>query len=399
MKDTKPARRSNKAPKKRANNEGSIYARRDKEGHIVSYRGVLTTGWKAGKQVRQSFTASTKEEVRALMNRAIVQRQDGFLPPVSTLTVSSYLDRWMQHKAGEVRRSTLRSYQTIVENQLKPILGRERLDRLQPRHIDHLHKQIQAKELSHRTLEHAHTLLHGALNHAVRIELLPRNVAEIVKLPRRSIPRAEMKFWTPEQVGLFLEQARAHRLYALFYLALATGMRRGELMALQWENTDLEQGLIRVKHSLIELKGEIQITEPKTRASKRLIPLAPDTVEVLQTHQARQAQERAQMGARWQDHGLVFSTQVNSYLDSANLTRTFRRLSEAASVPVIRLHDLRHTHASLLALRGVTPKVIADRLGHTNVSFTMQAYTHLYDEQRREAAPNLAELINLKKAS
>ena len=399
MKDSKPTRRSKKAPKKRANNEGSIYARKDKNGHIVSYRGVLTVGWKEGRQLRQSFTAATKEEVRELTNRAVVQRQDGILPPVSTLTVGSYLDRWMQHKAGEVRASTLQSYRVIIENQLKPILGRERLDKLQPRHVDYLHKKIQAKNLSHRTLEHAHTLLHGALNHAVRVELLPRNVAETVKLPRRSMPKAEMKVWTTEQVSLFLEQASTHRLYALFYLALSTGMRRGELMALQWENIDLEQGVIRVKSNLVELKGEIQITEPKTRASKRLIPLAADTVAVLRTHQGKQAEERAQMGAKWQEHGLVFPTQVGTYLDSANLTRTFQQLTKAANLPIIRLHDLRHTHASLLALRGVTPKVIADRLGHTNVSFTMQVYTHLYDEQRREAAPNLAELIEAKKAS
>lgn len=183
---------------------------------------------------------------------------------------------------------------------------------MQPRHIDHLHKHLQAKKLSHRTLEHAHTLLHGALNHAVRLELLPRNVAETVKLPRRSVPRAEMKVWTAQQVGVFLEHARFHRLYALFYLALATGMRRGELMALLWEHTNLDQGFIRVKQSLVELKEGIQITEPKTRASKRLIPVAPDAVEVLRSHLARQTDERTYLGANWQDYNLVFPTSIGT---------------------------------------------------------------------------------------
>ncbi|MFC6665832.1 tyrosine-type recombinase/integrase [Deinococcus radiopugnans] len=128
------------------------------------------------------------------------------------------------------------------------------------------------------------------------------------------------------------------------------------------------------------------------------MPLAADSVAVLRTHQAKQVEERNQMGAKWKEHGLVFPTQVGTYLDSANLSRTFQQLIKAAGVPVIRLHDLRHTPANLLALRGVTPKVIADRLGHTNVSFTLQVYTYLYDEQRREAAPNLAELIETKKA-
>lgn len=154
-----------------------------------------------------------------------------------------------------------------------------------------------------------------------------------------------------------------------------------------------------MKSNLVELRGDIEITEPKTRASKRLMPLVRDAIAVLRTHQARQDQERAHMGAKWQEHGLVFPTSIGTHLDSANLTRTFHQLSTAAGVPVIRLHDLRHTHASLPALRGVAPKVIADRLGHTNVSFTMQVYTHLYDEQRRDAAPNLAELLEPKKAS
>ncbi|WP_052195427.1 tyrosine-type recombinase/integrase [Deinococcus radiopugnans] len=388
-----------KPAKKRANNEGSIYARKDKAGRIISYRGSITVGWKDGKQVRQSFTAPTKEGVRELMNRALVQRQDGILPAVSTLTVSSYLDTWLQHKSTEVRPSTLQSYRGVIENHLKPILGKERLDKLQPRHIDHLHKQIQAKGLSHRMLEHAHVLIHGALEYAVRLELLPRNVADAVKVPRRTTPRAEMKVWTTEQVGLFLEQARSHRLYALFYVALATGMRRGELMALHWDNTNLQQGVIRVRTNLVELKDGSHITEPKTRASKRLIPLASDAVQVLRGHRERQKAERAEMGEQWQEHDLVFPTQLGTVLDSANLTRTFHTLATAAEVPRIRLHDLRHTHASLLAFRGVAPKVIADRLGHTNVGFTMQVYTHLYDEQRREAAPNLAELIEPKKAS
>lgn len=317
-------------------------------------------------------------------------------PPCS-LTVSQYLDNWLAHKSTEVRPSTLQSYRTVIQNHLKPYLGEYQLTELLSRHIDQWHKTMQAGNLTHRTLVYAHHLLVAALNHAVRLELLTCNPAEKIKLPRRVIPKAEMNVWTPEQVATFLNATQEHRLYALFYLALATGLRRGELLALTWEKVDLERGVLQVSASLTELKGGRVITEPKTRASKRTVYLAADVVAVLRQQQQRLKEERTLLGTKWTDLNLVFPTPLGTYLDSANLTRTFKSLSKVAGVPVIRLHDLRHTHASLLALKGVAPKVIADRLGHTNVSFTLQVYTHLYDEQRREAAPNLAELVAPKK--
>ena len=305
--------------------------------------------------------------------------------------VRTALDVWLEHKSREIRATTLASYRGIVETHLKPILGSQRLDKLQPAHIDHLHEKMLEKNVSRRTVQYAHTLLHGALQHALRRELLGRNVASAVRTP--ALQRQEMRVWSPDEATRFLKHARAHRLHAMFYLALTTGMRRGELLGLHWASVNLETGRLRVRSSLVELNHKLVFSEPKTQASKRTITLAKDTIKILEAHRKHQRLEADQQGSRWQDQDLVFPSEAGTPMNSGNLVRTFKRLAREADVTEIRLHDLRHTHASLLALRGVSPKVIADRLGHTNVGFTMQVYTHVFEEQRTGAALAFAELI------
>jgi integrase len=234
-----------------------------------------------------------------MMNRALVKRQDGLMPDANGLTVGAYLEEWLKHKAGKVQASTLHSYTNIIEWHLKPNIGRLRLDGLQPKHVDHLHKTLQAKKLAHRTLEYAHVILHGALAYAVRLEMLPRNVADAVKIPRRNGQKAEMRVWTTEQAAQFLEHARTHRLFGFFYTAITTGMRRGELLGLRWQDVDLEKRVLRVRSTLVEIRGQLSRSEPKTRASKRMIALSPDTVTVLLEHQQRQNLERESQGSRF----------------------------------------------------------------------------------------------------
>ena len=285
----------------------------------------------------------------------------------------------------------VKSYRGIVNAHLRPILGKHQLDKLQPVHVDHLHKTMLEKGVSRRTVQYAHVLLHGALQHAVQRELLPRNVASAVRVP--ALQRREMRVWMPEEATRFLENTKHHRLYAMFYLALTTSMRRGELLGLLWADVNLENARLRVRSSLVELNNKLVFSEPKTQASKRTITLAADAVKVLEEHLERQKLEAERQGSGWQDHDLVFPSESGTPMNSGNLVRTFKRLARAVGVPDIRVHDLRHTHASLLALKDVPPKVIADRLGHTNVGFTLQTYTHVFEEQRAVAALPLEELL------
>lgn len=377
--------------KKRANHEGTIFPRKDKTGEVIGYRGSITVGWKDGRQDRKYFSAKIREEVRTLIQQASLDTKRGMLANSGSLTLGAFLDGWLQHKTRETRATTLASYQNVVNAHLKPILGKHRLDKLQPVHVDQLHTTMLEKGVSRRTVQYAHVLLHGALQHAVQRELLPRNVTSAVRAP--AMQRREMHGWTPEEATRFLENTKCHRLHAMFYLALTTGMRRGELLGgLRWADVNLESARLRVRSSLVELNNKLVFSEPKTQASKRTITLASDAVQVLEMHRERQNVERDKEGSRWQDHDLVFASESGTPMNSGNLVRMFKRLARAAGVPEIRVHDLRHTHASLLALKGVSPKVIADRLGHTNVGFTLQVYTHVFEEQRAEAAITLEEL-------
>ncbi|MFC4456099.1 site-specific integrase [Deinococcus sonorensis] len=199
-------------------------------------------------------------------------------------------------------------------------------------------------------------------------------------------------------------------MHAAFYLALMTGMRRGELLGLHWADLDWERSRLRVRHNLIEVRAEgtagkqhagkdtvssvrVMLQTPKTQASRRTVVLSPGTVSKLREHQARQKVERENAGSAWQDQGLIFSNELGGLTNPHALYDWFKAITETAGLPPIRFHDLRHTAASLMIHRGVSPKTVSDRLGHSDVAFTLRTYAHLYDEQREEAAFDLTDLF------
>lgn len=204
----------------------------------------------------------------------------------------------------------------------------------------------------------------------------------------------QMQVWNPDQVERFLNVARHHRLYPLFALALSTGMRKGELLALQWQDVDLESRVLVVRRNLVKNEaGQYGLGVPKTDTCTRRIILAADTVQDLQQHW--QAEVRGRRTPKPDD--FVFTAASRNYVQHRHLDRVFKELTETASLPRIRFHDLRHTAASLLIRHGVSPKIVADRLGHADVRFTLQVYTHVYDDQREEAAISLSHLLQAKK--
>lgn len=204
--------------------------------------------------------------------------------------------------------------------------------------------------------------------------------------------KREMILWTPEQVAAFLQHAKSHRLYPLFYLATTSGLRIGELLALRW--TDLEGDRLHVRHTLPKEKGKWTLGSTKTTKGHRVVTLAPDTVAVLEEHRRRQEQEREAVGEAWNHPGHMFTTEVGTYLDQRNVLRTWHRLQSQAGVPKARLHDARHLHVSLLVRQGLDARTIADRVGHTNPTFTLRQYTHLFDQQRLAAAVPLDVLLS-----
>ncbi len=230
--------------------------------------------------------------------------------------------------------------------------------------------------LSPATVQKIHAVLRKALAQAVRWSMIPRNVADAVKAPRPA-PK-EMRPLSPGQARKLLQASRGHRLEALYLLAVHTGMRQGELLALKWEDVDLNAGVIRVKRTLTRDGGRISLGEPKTRRSRRTVHLTGAAAEALRSHLERQLEDIGRLGDRYRDHGLVFTSGVGTPIHPTHLRRrSFVPLLEAAGLPRIRFHDLRHTCATLLLARNVHPKYVQELLGHATVAITLDTYSHV----------------------
>lgn len=241
------------------------------------------------------------------------------------------------------------------------------------------------KRLSAAMVRQIHRLLHSALNHAVRLQLISRNPCDAVELPK--VVRGETDYWTPDEVAQFLEGIKGDRLYALFYLALSTGLRRGELMGLRWEDIDFERRCLSVKQERVRgEKGSI-FKEPKTKYSVRPIALSQKTIEVLKKHKVQQAREKLVMGDSYHDFGLVFTNVDGSPLTPWYISqRYFKKLIDKTGVRRISFHGLRHTHATMLGWAGISLKTISSRLRHSSVAITGDIYSHLLAEMDYAAA-------------
>jgi integrase len=266
------------------------------------------------------------------------------------------------------------------------------LSRLTPQQVQQLYAQKLSAGLSPTTVAHLHAVLHRALGAALRLGLVQRNVTELVDAPHVSPP--EMQVLTPEQARIFLQAASTDRLEALYVLAITSGMRLGELLAVKWRDVDLDRGSLQVRATLQHTDEGYNFFQPKTKRSRRHVTLTRGAVEALRRHRARQAEERLLAGAGWKDLGLIFTNTAGGPLHKSNLHfRSFKPLLQAAGLPPIRFHDLRHTAATLLFLQGVHPKVVSEMLGHASVSITLDLYSHVLPNMQRDASDALDRLL------
>jgi integrase len=221
--------------------------------------------------------------------------------------------------------------------------------------------------------------------------LVVRNVAAQARPPRAR--RVEMHTWTAEQVGTFLASVREDRLYSAWLLLATLGMRRGELLGLRWVDVDLTTGRIAVRHTLVMVDGKPVMAEPKTSKGRRSLTLAPEVLDTLRAHRARQASERLSWGADYTDSGLVITTDDGRPMHPETLSGLFVRQAKRAGLPQIRLHDLRHSVASILLARGVHPKVVSELLGHATIALTLDTYSHVIPSLQQEAAGVVAAAV------
>jgi integrase len=234
-------------------------------------------------------------------------------------------------------------------------------------------------------------VLRRALNDALRWGLVARNVATLVTPPRGQ--RYEVRPLDPVQARRFLDAVRGDRLEALYSVALAVGLRQGEALGLQWDDIDLDSAALHVRHALQRVDGRLQLVEPKTARSRRTVILPATVIDALKAHRSRQVAERLTAGSEWVDHKLVFCSPMGRPLDASNVTHTFQRHLIRAGLPRQRFHDLRHACASFLLAQGVSPRVVMEVLGHSQITLTLNTYTHVLPSLSREAAERMNALL------
>jgi integrase len=405
------------AKRKRGNSEGSIYRMQDGR-----WRAAVSLGWETdpgtGKKLwkRHIITKSTRHEVAEELKKKLRDQQRGINIDPERKTVAEFLKSWLESVKHDVSPATYVSYEGTVRLHLIPALGAILLTKLQP---DHIHRLKEAKldevvtkgpgvkkaspnapvpprYLSARTVQYCLMVLRMALKQACKLDLVPRNVAMLVDFPKSET--AEIRPYTPEEAQRFLEAAKGHRLGALFSAALALALRKGEALGLQWSAIDLERGTLSVRVTLQRIKmpgakkGQLLLKEPK-RSSRRTLNLPQVILSELVEHQRRQEKERQFAGSRWKDTGFVFTSSIGTPLEPRNLERAYSEILAAAKLPRVRIHDLRHTAATLLLTQGVHPRVVMELLGHSQIAVTMNTYSHVVPALRKDAADRMDAIL------
>jgi integrase len=328
-------------------------------------------------------TARTRKEVEQQVAALLAATNTGFTD-AGNLTVAAFFERWLPTVAASVKASTLRRYQDLTRLHVVPTIGGLKLARLTVGDIQRFYTDRQS-QLSSTTVRHIHSLLHRAFDDAVKWGLISRNLCDVVDAPRRARP--EMKVWSTAEVRRVLTAAEGDDLEAFWHLALTTGMRRGELLGLKWSDLDLEHGSLAVRRTLSRGgTSRLEEFEPKTQAGRRRIALSPSVVEQLRSHRVWQLEHRLRLGEAYSGHDYVFPNPLGKPLHPNTLYRAFNSLINRAGVPKIRFHDLRHTAATVLLAAGIHPKIMQERLGHTDIAMTLNLYSHVMPDMQRQAA-------------
>lgn len=354
---------------KRGNGAGSVY-RRKSDGKWV---GSITPD--NGK--RKVFYGKTQKEVQDKVNDALYAQQLGMLPADVSTTMDEYMRHWLEdiHKPL-VKLSTYKNYQELLENDIIPGLGKLKLQSLTPQHVQAFYSRKLNHGLAPKTVSNIHGVLHKALDNAVKWNILSRNVCDAVSPPR--VARKEKTVLSADQARTLLKQMEQHRLRALFTLAIVTGMREGELLALRWHDIDISGCSLQVKRSVRHIKGYGYVeSEPKTVKSRRKIMLPRFVVEVLLLHKKQQEDQRRANAEIWVERGLVFASTSGNYIALSTLRRALNGMLKQAGLPHMRFHDLRHSAATILLSRGTHPKVVQEILGHSHISMTLDVYSHV----------------------
>ncbi len=357
-----------------------------------SWQICICTGYVRGKAIRRFETVrGTKKEAERRMRELEGSLDKGVPIPVGRHTVEQLLHGWLN---GYVRTAcsprTVDGYQSIVENHLIPEMGHIQLRQLLPQTIQVYYGKA-VERLSARSVQHHHRVLFQALKYAVRQGYLGRNPAELVTAP--SSRKKVMRTLTPSEVEVLLEKASSNQFYPIIYTAVSTGLRQAELLGLRWRDADLNLLSLSVSQVLYKRKGVCTFKEPKTSGSSRRVAMTPKLALFLRGYKTERELLYLERGIVLGLDDLVFSDIDGKPIDPSTLSHTFSEIAKRSGLVGTRFHDLRHTFASLMLLRGAKPKVISEALGHASVAFTMDTYSHIIEGMQEDAMALLDEVL------
>ncbi|HHW61273.1 MAG TPA: site-specific integrase [Syntrophomonadaceae bacterium] len=390
---------------RRDNHDGTIRKRKDGR-----WEARLLTGYDAetGKPKLQCFYGKTRKEAKEKLDTARAKMHLGVYIEPHNSTLGEWLDAWLErYMKVKLRPTTYESYEMLIRLYIKPHLGNIPLKKLQANDIQACFIYLleeggkDGTGLSRRTVQYTRTVLKAALSQAVREELINKNPVDVTTLPPGE--QKEVETFTREEVNHFLEVAHKERLYAAFLLAAATGLRRGEILGLHWDDVELDEAepYLTINRTLVEVRDPetktvtIEYQDPKTPKSRRTIPIIPMVAAELKSHRVRQAEEKLFFGKHYHDEDLIFCTEDGKKLWPSNFNRKYYKILSEADLKHRKLHALRHTFVSLLAEAGEDMKTIQELLGHAKLSTTADIYTHIFEKTKRKAVNNLEGVLKV----
>ncbi|GLX68322.1 tyrosine-type recombinase/integrase [Paenibacillus glycanilyticus] len=345
-----------------------------------------------GKRIQKKKRGfKTKKEAQAALVETLNELNKGtYIPQVKTL-YKDYLNEWFTDKKTKIQPSTYSTYKWLIDKYIIEYLGNIELSKLTPMILQRFYNELSnAGNIVPENIQKIHSLINNSLKRAERWGLLNRNVAALVDRPKSV--KKEIEVWSLEEAKQFLKVALEDRLYIAFLLAVTTGMRQAEILGLRWKDVNFEDSSISVIQTLSH-DGKTLKIGTKTKSGMRKVHLPLESIQHLMKHKRIVERERSQNGPLYENNDLIVCTSFGTPIIPRNLMRTFYRLIKTADVKKIRFHDIRHTHATLLLMQGVNPKIVAERLGHSDIRMTLDTYSHLLPSMQQETASKFGAML------
>ena len=368
--------------KRRSNGEGTIYKRYD--GRWCAQTTIQ------GKRI--THYEKTQKKCNEWLKRINTQIESGLSYSGAQIALEIYMVDWLETAKQSIRPKSFNQYEQITRHYILPEIGKIKLRDLRPDQVQRLYNRKLEAGIGKRTVQLIHAILSRALNQAVKLGLIGRNQVNAVTKPK--MKRGEIKYLDEKQAKILLSAVADTRYTALYYIAITTGLRLGELLGMRWIDLDWKNKSLHVKRQLQRIKGEgLIFSEPKSAAGRRVVVLGNMTIEKLKEHKKYQPIDKLFAGDKWKENDLIFPSTIGTPMEPRNLQRHFKGILNKAELPGIRFHDLRHTAATLMLTQGIHPKVVQERLGHSSISLTLDVYSHVIPSIQGEVAEKLDNLL------